>query len=224
MKKNTVILISTLFFLVLSYSQDRPSEKLNDNSSEKRIGFLKKGKQLDNFPLSSKQEVLITLVPASEYVNSYIQQIHIPLEKIKHYNNTDKLYKNMNAAVQINIYKSENDYPTQKIFSSEPIKFILSKNEEIVLDVSKQKILLFEQGISVGIEILDIEDGKNISKESIYTRVALTDQSSEDFKAITYLVKDNDFTPINKMNEHLSKDLRKYQSQNYNLAIGLVLK
>lgn len=201
-----------------------------NNSSSQKIGFLKKAKQITSLPLNPKGEIIICLVPNPKYINSYIEQIEFPLNRVKHYNKKDKLYKNAPAVVRINIYTLENNLPKEKIYSSVPIKFIMSEREKILLDLSDEMIQLTENGVCFGIEMIGrINDKGEFVEENSYTRPILTDQESKEYKAITYstssiLKSKNELYPINKINENLVRDIKKYKPQNYNLAIGLVIK
>lgn len=91
--------------------------------------------------------MIICIFPKPKYVNSYIEQIDFPLNRVKYYNKKDKLYKNTPAVVRINIYKIENNLPKEKVFSSKPIKFIMSEREKITLNVSDEMIQLSEKGL-----------------------------------------------------------------------------
>src|SRR5690606_7354005 len=126
----------------------------NHSTHIQKIGYLKKAKPIRSLPLSPKNEFVIKIIPKSDYVNSYIEIVEFPLAKVKNYNETDKLYKNAPAVVRVNIYTVKNELPYQKIFSSEPIKFIMSDKEMITVDISREMIQLPEEGLCFGIEMI----------------------------------------------------------------------
>src|SRR5690606_28125927 len=136
--------------------------------------------------------------------------VEFPLRKIKFYNETDKLFKNAPAVVRVNIYTTKNKLPDQKIFSSEPIKFIMSNKELIKVDISSEMIRFSEEGLCFGIEMIGRvnQDGEFVEENS-YARPLLTNQSSKDYKAITYLTNSilkqtQTYHPINNINEYSS--------------------
>ena len=199
-----------------------------NNNPLQRIGFLKRGKQMASFPLQPKKEMIIYLFPKPEYANSYIEQIEFPLNRVKYYNEKDKLYKNTPAVVRINIYTIENNLPKEKIFSSKPLKFIMSEREKITLDISDEIIQLSEKGLCFGLEMIGrINESGEFIEENSSTRPILTDEQSKEYEAVTYLTdlkKENGFYPLNDVNKKLAKDIKNYKSQDYNLAIGLVIR
>lgn len=181
-----------------------------------------------SFPLQPKKEMIIYLFPKPEYANSYIEQIEFPLNRVKYYNEKDKLYKNTPAVVRINIYTIENNLPKEKIFSSKPLKFIMSEREKITLDISDEIIQLSEKGLCFGLEMIGrINESGEFIEENSSTRPILTDEQSKEYEAVTYLTdlkKENGFYPLNDVNKKLAKDIKNYKSQDYNLAIGLVIR
>jgi hypothetical protein len=217
----------TIFLKPKTFLLDKVSITNNKNIFHK-IGFLKHTmkKCITNLPLSPKREQLIVIIPTNDdIIDSYLEKIEFPLYKIKHYNKTDKLYKNAPAVLRINIYTVKDDLPDQKIFSSEPIKFIMSNKELIQLDISGEMIQLPQEGLCFGIEMIGRvnQDGEFVEENS-YARPLLTNQSSKDYKAITYLTNSilkqtQTYHPINNINEFPS-----CKPQDYNLAIGLTLR
>lgn len=199
-----------------------------NNNPLQKIGFLKKGKQLASFPLQPKKEMIIYIFPKSEYANSFIEQIEFPLNRVKYYNEKDKLYKNAPAVIRINIYTIENNLPKEKIFSSKPLKFIMSEREKITLDISDEVIQLSEKGLCFGLEMIGrINESGEFIEENSSTRPILTDEQAKEYEAVTYLAdlkKENGFYPINDINKKLEKDIKNYKSQDYNLAIGLLIR
>lgn len=217
----------TIFLKPKTFLLDKVSITNNENTFHK-VGFLKHTmkKCITDLPLSPKKEQLIVIIPTNDdIIDSYLEKIEFPLYKIKHFNERDKLYKNAPAVLRINIYTVKDDLPDQKIFSSEPIKFIMSNKELIQLNISDEMIQLSQEGLCFGIEMIGRvnQDGEFIEENS-YARPLLTNQSSKDYKAITYLTnsilkKTKDYHPINNINEYSY-----CKPQDYNLAIGLTLR
>lgn len=217
----------TIFLKPISYNIEEVTITNNKNPP-KKIGYLKNSMKKcgTSLPLSPKGEQIIVLTPTNkDIIDSYIEKVEFPLDKVKHYNKTDKLYKNAPAVVRINIYTVENNLPKQQIFSSKPIKFIMSDKEIVSVDVSEEMIKIPEQGLSFGIEMIGrINENGEFVEENSYTRPLLTNQSSKDYKAVTYrtnsiLKKESEYYPMNDINQHsICKE-----TQDYNLAIGLII-
>ncbi len=201
----------------------------NHNTPLQKIGYLKRAKLLYSLPIRPKTELVICITPNEKHINSYIETIEFPLRKIKFYNETDKLYKNVPAVVRVNIYTVKNKLPDQKIFSSEPIKFIMSNKELIKVDISSEMIQLPEEGLCFGIEMIGRinQDGEFVVENS-YASAIFTDKDSPDYTAQTYhnvfLGNDNLYDMNDFFNEQAFKILKKHTYRNYNLAIGLTLK
>jgi len=217
----------TIFLKPISYNIEEVTITNNKNPP-KKIGYLKNSMKKcgTSLPLSPKGEQIIVLTPTNkDIIDSYIEKVEFPLNKVKHYNKTDKLYKNAPAVVRINIYTVENNLPKQQIFSSKPIKFIMSDKEIVSVDVSEEMIKIPEQGLCFGIEMIGrINENGEFVEENSYTRPLLTNQSSKDYKAVTYqtnsiLKKESEYYPMNDINQHsICKE-----TQDYNLAIGLII-
>lgn len=217
----------TIFLKPISYNIEEVTI-INNKNPPKKIGYLKNTMKKcgTSLPLSPKGEQIIVLTPTNkDIIDSYIEKVEFPLDKVKHYNKTDKLYKNAPAVVRINIYTVENNLPKQQIFSSKPIKFIMSDKEIVSVDVSEEMIKIPEQGLSFGIEMIGrINENGEFVEENSYTRPLLTNQSSKDYKAVTYrtnsiLKKESEYYPMNDINQHsICKE-----TQDYNLAIGLII-
>lgn len=194
-----------------------------------KMGFLKKAKLLYSLPIRPKTELVICITPNEKHINSYVETVEFPLRKIKFYNETDKLYKNVPAVVRVNIYTTKNKLPDQKIFSSEPIKFIMSNKELIKVDISSEMIRFSEEGLCFGIEMIGriSQDGEFVEENS-YAEPIFTDKNSPDYTAQTYhnvfLGNDNLYDMNDFFNEQAFKILKKHTYRNYNLAIGLTLK
>lgn len=201
----------------------------NNNVPLQKIGFLKRAKLLYSLPISPKTELVICIVPVEKHVNSYVETIEFPLRKIKFYNDTDKLYKNVPAVVRVNIYTVKNKLPDQKIFSSEPIKFIMSNKELIKVDISREMIQLPQEGLCFGIEMIGRvnQDGEFVEENS-YAQPIFTDNESPDYTAQTYhnafLGKDNLYDMNVSFNREISRIVKNHTYKNYNLAIGLTLR
>lgn len=226
------MLKDTVFLKPITYNIEEITITNSKNPLEK-IGFLKsKGiKNIKSTPLSPKSEQIIVLTPINtDIIDSYIEKVEFPLNKVKHYNKTDKLYKNAPAVVRINIYTSENNLPKEKIFSSKPIKFIMSDKEVVSVDVSEEMIQLNEKGLCFGIEMIGrINENGEFVEENSYARPLLTNQTSKDYKAVTYMTnsilkKESEYYPVNDINQHLMRDIKNYKYQDYNLAIGLTIR
>lgn len=201
---------------------------INSNQQLSKIGFLNHSATMSNYPVNPKNEILICIYSDNKYVGSYIQSIYIPLNKIKHYNKTDKLYKNAPGVFRINIYEIENNLPGNKIYNSKPIKFIMSEREKIEFDLSDNMIMLPKEGLAFGLEMIGrVDNNGNFIEDNSYMRPLLTDIVSPDYSAITYkreiFSKENKFYPINEVNQYLARDLKNYKYKDYNLAIGLTL-
>jgi len=200
-------------------------EVIISKSTIKTIGLLKTSKYSASLPISPNQEIITCAFPKEQITSSYLQKIIIPINKIKHYNKTDKLYKNARAMFRLNIYTLQNTLPYEKIFSSKPVEFIMSEREKVSIDVSDQMINLPKEGLAFGIEMLGRVDLQgNIIPENAFLRPLLTDLQSPDYKAVTYIrdvFQPENFTAINSVNEHLARDIKNYKPQDYNLAIGL---
>lgn len=201
-----------------------------DNKEIQKIGYLKKSKYSIGL-LSSKGEDIIVITPTNSAITgNYIEKIEFPLNKFKLHNKKDKLYKNAPAVVRINIYTVENNLPKEKIFSSEPVKFIMSDKEMISVDVSEEMIQLPENGLCFGIEMIGrVDSNGEFVEENAHTRPIFTDQSSKDYKAITYrtnsiLKKKEEYYPVNNINPYLMRDIKNYKPQDFNLAIGLTIR
>lgn len=203
----------------------------NQKKSLQKIGFLKnKGLlNLKNLPLGPKAEIIIVIIPSASITNSYIEKIEFPLDKIKHHNRDDKFYKNVPAVARINIYTTKNNFPKQKIYSSEPLKFIMSDKEKISIDISDQNIQFTENGLSIGIEMIGrVNDKGEFVEEKSQIRPRLTNIKTKDYQATTYLSdpiskETNEYYPINSINEHWTRDVNNSKPQDYNLAIGLTV-
>lgn len=201
----------------------------NHNVPLQKIGYLKRAKLLYSLPIPPKTELVICITPIEKHINSYIETVEFPLRKIKFYNETDKLYKNVPAVVRVNIYTTKNKLPDQKIFSSEPIKFIMSNKELIKVDISSEMIRFSEEGLCFGIEMIGriSQDGEFVEENS-YAEPIFTDKNSSDYTAQTYhnvfLGNDNLYDMNDFFNEQAFKILKKHTYRNYNLAIGLTLK
>jgi len=200
----------------------------DNNEKIQKIGYLKKTKYSIGL-LSSKEENIIVIVPTnSAIIDNYIEKVEFPLNKFKLYNKKDKLYKNVPAVIRINIYTVENNLPKERIFSSKPIKFIMSEKEVISVDISEEMIKLPKNGLSFGIEMIGrVNNNGEFIEENAHTRPIFTDQLSKDYKAVTYrtsLKEKEEYYPVNDINPYLMRDIKKYKPQNYNLAIGLVIK
>lgn len=201
----------------------------NQDNRLYKIGYLKRAKLLYSYPVQPKTELVICITPIEKHINSYIETIEFPLRKIKFYNDTDKLYKNVPAVVRVNIYTVKNKLPDQKIFSSEPIKFIMSNKELIKVDISSEMIRFSEEGLCFGIEMIGRvnQDGEFVEENS-YVEPIFTDKNSPDYTAQTYhnvfLGNDNLYDMNDFFNEQAFKILKKHTYRNYNLAIGLTLK
>lgn len=201
----------------------------NHNVPLQKIGYLKRAKLLYSLPIPPKTELVICITPIEKHINSYIETVEFPLRKIKFYNETDKLYKNVPAVVRVNIYTTKNKLPDQKIFSSEPIKFIMSNKELIKVDISSEMIRFSEEGLCFGIEMIGriSQDGEFVEENS-YAEPIFTDKNSPDYTAQTYhnvfLGNDNLYDMNDFFNEQAFKILKKHTYRNYNLAIGLTLK
>jgi len=222
-----LLLKDTIFLNPITFHLDKVAIT-NQKNPPKKIGYLRHTMRKcgTSLPLNPKNEQIIVLFPTNEdIIDSYVETIEFPLDKIKHYNKTDKLYKNAPAVIRINIYTVKNELPDQKIFSSKPVKFIMSDKEVITIDISGEMIQLPSEGICFGIEMIGRvnQDGEFVEENS-YARPLLTNQSSKDYKAITYLTNSilkqtQTYHPINNINEYSS-----CKPQDYNLAIGLTLK
>lgn len=201
----------------------------NHNVPLQKIGYLKRAKLLYSLPIPPKTELVICITPIEKHINSYIETVEFPLRKIKFYNETDKLFKNAPAVVRINIYTVKNKLPNQKVFSSEPIKFIMSDKELITADISREMIQFPEEGLCFGIEMIGRinQDGEFVEENS-YVEPIFTDKNSPDYTAQTYhnvfLGNDNLYDMNDFFNEQAFKILKKHTYRNYNLAIGLTLK
>lgn len=203
---------------------------ISNTISEKiKIGFLEKDKRISSIPIKPKNEMLIKVIPDIKYFDYSIYKITIPLNKIKHYNKKDKLYKNTEAIFRLNIYIQNDENTLRKIYQSSDIGFIMSEKESISIDLKNEKIELHENGIYIGIEMIGKmnKDGEFTEEES-YIRPLITSKVSNDYESNTYLKSPfnnniKDMTNINKFNEHFSKDLKKYNPNILNLAIGLTL-
>src|SRR5690606_11365544 len=201
----------------------------NNNVPLQKIGFLKRAKLLYSLPISHKTELVICIVPVEKHVNSYVETIEFPLRKIKFYNDTDKLYKNVPAVVRVNIYTVKNKLPDQKIFSSEPIKFIMSNKELIKVDISREMIQFPKEGLCFGIEMIGrINPDGEFVEENSYASAIFTDKDSPDYTAQTYynsfLGKDNFYDKSISYNREMSRLVKNHTYKNYNLAIGLTLR
>src|SRR5690554_1751918 len=186
----------------------------NHNVPLYKIGYLKRAKLLYSLPIPPKTELVICITPIEKHINSYIETVEFPLRKIKFYNETDKLYKNVPAVVRVNIYTTKNKLPDQKIFSSEPIKFIMSNKELIKVDTSSEMIQFPEEGLCFGIEMIGriSQDGEFVEENS-YAEPIFTDKNSPDYTAQTYhnvfLGNDNLYDMNDFFNEQAFKILKK---------------
>lgn len=222
-----LLLKDTIFLNPITFHLDKVAIT-NQKNPPKKIGYLRHTMRKcgTSLPLNPKNEQIIVLFPTNEdIIDSYVETIEFPLDKIKHYNKTDKLYKNAPAVIRINIYTVKNELPDQKIFSSKPVKFIMSDKEVITIDISGEMIQLPSEGICFGIEMIGRinHDGKFIEENS-YARPLLTNQSSKDYKSVTYLTN----SILKKTKSYYSiTNLYKYsmcKPQDLNLAIGLTLR
>ena len=130
------------------------SEVIISKSTIKTIGLLKTSKYSASLPISPNQEIITCAFPKEQITGSYLQKIIIPINKIKHYNKTDKLYKNARAMFRLNIYSLRDVMPDEKLFASEPVEFIMSDREKVTVDVSDQMLTLSQEGLAFGIEML----------------------------------------------------------------------
>jgi len=246
-KKRIYIIIGVLFFYfqtnAIAYNGDirlafyRGEECLfykdkKSPSPNVKIGYLKriKGpKCLNNHPIFQGQEQIIVLKPTNnEIINNIIQKVEFPLAKSKFYNKTDKLYKNVPIFVRINIYIIEDNLPGAKIFSSEPIVFLMPKKGFISVDIAEKEIVLPKEGLCFGIEIIGKmdENGKTIEDKKVHARPLLTDQLSSDYSAATYSTGRNyNQAKYHSINDSMKliPDIPKCSIENFNIAIGLVL-
>lgn len=201
----------------------------NHNVPLQKIGYLKRAKLLYSLPIPPKTELVICITPIEKHINSYIETVEFPLRKIKFYNETDKLFKNAPAVVRINIYTVKNKLPNQKVFSSEPIKFIMSDKELITADISREMIQFPEEGLCFGIEMIGRinQDGEFVEENS-YVEPIFTDKDSPDYIAQTYYNsfsgKDNLYDMNVSFNREFSRIVKNHTYRNYNLAIGLTLR
>jgi len=202
----------------------------HNNNKIQKIGYLKKSKYSVGL-LSPKVENIIVIMPTNSAITgSFVEKIEFPLDKFKLYNKKDKLYKNTPAVVRINIYTVKNNLPKEQIFSSKPIKFIMSDKEIVSVDVSNEMIKLPKEGLCFGIEMIGkIDENGEFVEENAYTRPIFTHQSSKDYEAVTYrtnsiLKKEEEYYPVNDINPYLTRDIKNYKPQDYNLAIGLTIR
>lgn len=226
-----LLLKDTIFLNPITFHLDKVAIT-NQKNPPKKIGYLRHTMRKcgTSLPLNPKNEQIIVLFPTNEdIIDSYVETIEFPLDKIKHYNKTDKLYKNAPAVIRINIYTVKNELPDQKIFSSKPVKFIMSDKEVITIDISGEMIQLPSEGICFGIEMIGRinQDGEFVEENS-YVEPIFTDKNSPDYTAQTYhnvfLGNDNLYDMNDFFNEQAFKILKKHTYRNYNLAIGLTLK
>jgi len=224
--KNIIVFV-VLFLSIIRYGNVRGQE------NHIKIGYLKSVKSAEcfnNLPLGVNDEQVIVVNPINKDItNKIIEKVSFPIGKFKFYNKTDKLYKNIPMFARINVYTVENDLPGEKIFSSDPITFLISKKGNILVDISEKEIIFPKEGLCFGIEMIGKidENGKIINNEKIFTRPILTNQSSEYYTAVSYIVA----TSTDGQKEyHSIDDIIKNipdidcPNQNYNLAIGLVIK
>jgi|GEM_PF-1813718 len=205
-----------------------------------KIGYLKhiKGvKCFNNLPLYQGQEQVIVLKPVNNaIINSFVQKVEFPFGKSKFYNKTDRLYKNVHVFVKINIYNVEDNLPGKKIFSSEPVAFLMSKKGSVSVDIAEKGVILPQEGLCFGIEMIGEmdENGETIENERVHARPLLTAQSLEDYSTITYRTNtyrtnriDSDSqVKYRSINDSMGivPDLPKCTIENFNLAIGIVLR
>jgi hypothetical protein len=72
------------------------------------------------------------------------------------------------------------------------------------------------------------EAGNSNSTQNGYLRPELTDKTSNDYQAVSYVRKltpslQNDFTPVNKINDAVSAENKKHKPKDLNLAMCFVI-
>lgn len=193
-----------------------------------RIGYNKKDNRISSIPLKPKNELVLEINPIIEYDNLIIEQIEIPINKIKHYNKSDKKIKNKSAFFRINIYINNNNQLELK-YQSNYKSFIMSERESISFNLEDDELIINEKKFYISIEMIgNIDENGIFVNDESYIRPIITSDEDKSYKSNTYIkstFNNNilEMTNINEFNKYLSSDLKSYSEKKLNLAIGLTI-
>jgi len=149
------------------------------------IDFLKRPFHYPDYPLTSNTELLSLVIPNPRISNLRIREIKFAFRK--------KTYFDRDAAtdskpvIRINLYYLDQDNKKEKLYSSEAFVIDKSKKNFISVDLSNKRILLYENGLYVGIESIgNINQDGRLTNEKITVRPLLTEKKSIDYSITTY--------------------------------------
>jgi len=141
-----------------------------------------------DFFLQQKREIITILKPSETISNAYIEKIILPFSKSIGMQDDRMTRKEITAIVKINVYDVENEKPSKKKYSSNPIKITAYFKDEISVDVSDQIIVFSEKGIAVGIELFGYFDNnfKEVIRD-LYVRPTLSNRENKFYESETYI-------------------------------------
>lgn len=150
----------------------------------KFIDFPKRNSSYGSWPITSMSEIVTLIIPSKKNENSKIQKLEFNLLK----NKFNGFGNNLKTAFRINIYSTKNNEIEDTIYSSDVFSINSYLKEKIELDLSNENVEFYRKGIFIGIEVIgDIDSNGNLSKEKSSIRPALSSNSTEDYKATTFL-------------------------------------
>lgn len=221
-------ILDTIFLLERTITLEEIIVK-NDRIETFKFGFKKRDNRIASIPLTPKHEIIMEIKPTFKFKELKICTIEIPLNKIKHYNVTDKKIKNKASVFRINIYAKINE-KLELIYQSKFREFIMSKKEKINFDLLKENLIIRENKFFVSLEMIgNIDPSGNLVGDDEYIRPIITSETDENYESKTFLKSSfnnniADLHELNEFNKPLSESFKNYKERNLNLSIGIVVE
>jgi hypothetical protein len=150
----------------------------------KFIDFPKRNSSYSSWPITSMSEIVTLITPNKKNEDSKILKLEFNFLK----RNLNEVENNIKTAFRINIYSSKDKEIESSMYSSDVFIINPYQKEKIELDLRNENIEFNKKGIFIGIEVIgDIDRNDNLCKEKASIRPALSSNSIEDYKAITFL-------------------------------------
>ncbi|MEZ4782025.1 MAG: carboxypeptidase-like regulatory domain-containing protein [Flavobacteriaceae bacterium] len=173
---------------------------------------------------------LSTLIKNEKYIpNSYIEKIHIPIDKgklIKVDGKIEMTYPNFESVFRVHLYSIENNKPKMQLLNY-PVLLYCNQDSDNVLtvDISNEHIEFPQEGIFIGVEMIG-DKAQNYSNENKLEQSTLpsfrfTKKAKKNLDLVSYsknIFFEDNWTSINNSNEF------SYLKNEYHMAVGLTLR
>ncbi|GLB52017.1 hypothetical protein NBRC110019_10560 [Neptunitalea chrysea] len=170
-------------------------EELNDVTvydkvkSTHQVDFLKTPNSIGNWPSFMGNEIVTYFTPKQLPKNAFFKSISIKFAKIIELKNMEDV-DNLRNIVRLNIYTLENDIPTDRIYSSDPVQIDFINQVERKFAIEKEFIKIPKEGICFGIEILgtyNVQKDAFVKVSNAIIRPVLTHKTSDLYNAQSYI-------------------------------------